>query len=123
MAWVFTVDGRHLITGSGDYTIKLWDLDTGREVRRLEGHSGTVYAVALSADGKRLLSGSLDGTARLWDMDTGNETALFDSRSGPIYAVAFAADGTILTGGYDRTIRDWPAGGGDAVALFPGAPE
>ncbi|CAH2409689.1 WD40 repeat domain-containing protein [Mesorhizobium escarrei] len=120
---LFMADGRHLITGSGDYTIKLWDLDSGREVRRLEGHSGTVYALALSADGKRLLSGSLDGTARLWDMETGRETALFDSRSGPVYAVAFAADGRVLTGGYDRTIRDWPAGGGDAAALFPGAPE
>ncbi|RWF04839.1 WD40 repeat domain-containing protein [Mesorhizobium sp.] len=120
---VFMADGRHLITGSGDYTIKLWDLDTGREVRRLEGHSGTVYALALSADGKRLLSGSLDGTARLWDMETGSETALFDSRSGPVYAVAFAADGTVLTGGYDRTIWDWPAGGGDGVVLFAGAPE
>ncbi|TIW08357.1 MAG: WD40 repeat domain-containing protein, partial [Mesorhizobium sp.] len=103
--------------------IKLWDLDTGREVRRLEGHSGTVYALALSADGNRLLSGSLDGTARLWDMETGSETALFDSRSGPVYAVAFAADGTVLTGGYDRTIWDWPAGGGDGVVLFAGAPE
>lgn len=120
---VFMADGRHLITGSGDYTIKLWDLDTGREVRRLEGHSGTVYALALSADGKRLLSGSLDGTARLWDMETGSETALFDSRSGPVYAVAFAADGTVLTGGYDRTIWDWPAGGGAGVVLFAGAPE
>jgi hypothetical protein len=120
---VFMADGRHVITGSGDYTIKLWDLDVGREVRRLDGHSGTVYALALSTDGKRLLSGSLDGTARLWDMEAGSETALFDSRSGPVYAVAFAADGTVLTGGYDRTIRDWPAGGGEAVALFPGAPE
>ncbi|RWN99268.1 WD40 repeat domain-containing protein [Mesorhizobium sp.] len=120
---LFMADGRHLITGSGDYTIKLWDLDSGREVRRLEGHSGTVYALALSADGKRLLSGSLDGTARLWDMETGSEIALFDSRSGPVYAVAFAAYGTVLTGGYDRTIRDWPAGGGDGVVLFAGAPE
>ncbi|RWI20652.1 WD40 repeat domain-containing protein [Mesorhizobium sp.] len=120
---VFTADGHHLITGSGDYTIKLWDLDTFKEVRRLEGHSGTVYALALSADGKRLLSGSLDGTARLWDMEPGGETALFDSRSGPVYAVVFAADGTVLTGGYDRTIRDWPAAGGDGVVLFAGAPD
>jgi hypothetical protein len=119
---VFTADGHHLVTGSGDYTIKLWDLDSGREVRRFEGHEGTVYALALSTDGKRLVSGSLDGTARLWDMDTGNQIAMFDSQTGPIYAVAFAADGTVLTGGYDRTIRDWPATGGDGVVLFAGAP-
>ncbi|MBE1710701.1 MULTISPECIES: WD40 repeat domain-containing protein [Mesorhizobium] len=119
---VFTADGHHLVTGSGDLTIKVWDLDGGREVKRFEGHEGTVYALALSADGKRLLSGSLDGTARLWDMETGNQIALFDSQTGPIYAVAFAPDGTVLTGGYDRTIRDWPAAGGDGVVLFAGAP-
>lgn len=120
---VFTADGHHVITGSGDYTIKLWDLDTFRELRRFEGHEGTVYALALSADGKRLASGSLDGTARLWDVDSGNQIAMFDSRTGPIYAVAFAPDGTLLTGGGDRTIRDWPATGGDGEILFAGAPQ
>ncbi|TGT28715.1 WD40 repeat domain-containing protein, partial [Mesorhizobium sp. M4B.F.Ca.ET.169.01.1.1] len=99
-------DGHHLITGSGDLTIKVWDLDSGREVKRFEGHEGTVYALALSADGKRLLSASLDGTARLWDIESGNQIAMFDSQTGPIYAVAFAADGTVLTGGYERTVRD-----------------
>ncbi|WP_164548738.1 WD40 repeat domain-containing protein [Mesorhizobium sp. M7D.F.Ca.US.005.01.1.1] len=120
---VFTADEHHLVTGSGDTTIKVWDLGSGREVRRFEGHEGTVYALALSADGKHLVSGSLDGTARLWDMDTGNQIAMFDCQTGPIYAVAFAADGTVLTGGNDRTIRDWPATGGDGVVLFAGAPE
>jgi len=40
-----------------------------------------------------------------------------------MYSVAFAADGTLLTGGIDRTIRDWPAAGGDGKVLFAGAPE
>ncbi|QPC91912.1 WD40 repeat domain-containing protein [Mesorhizobium sp. INR15] len=120
---VFTPDGHHVITGSGDDTIKEWDLDTFKAVREFDGHSGTVYVLALSGDGKRLLSGSLDGTARLWDMGSGNELAEYDSQSGPVYAVAFAADGTVLTSGYDRTIRDWPATGGEAVVLFAGAPQ
>jgi len=120
---VFTADGHHAVTGSGDYTIKLWDLDTFKEVRRFEGHSGTVYEIALSSDGKRLASVSLDGTARLWNMDTGDQIAEFDPGTGPLYSVAFAADGTLLTGGYDRTIRDWPGAGGDGVVLFAGAPE
>ncbi|PDQ18509.1 transcriptional regulator [Mesorhizobium sanjuanii] len=120
---VFTADGHHLVTGSGDYAIKLWNLDDFKEVRRFDGHSGTVYTLTLSPDGKRLASGSLDGTARLWDMDGGNEIAEFDPGTGPIYSVAFAADGTLLTGGYDRSIRDWPAAGGDGVVLFAGAPD
>jgi dipeptidyl aminopeptidase/acylaminoacyl peptidase len=120
---VFTADGHHAVTGSGDYTIKLWDLDTYREIRRFDGHSGTVYALALSSDGKRLASASLDGSARLWDMDSGNELALFDPGTGPIYSVAFAPDGSVLTGGVDRTIRRWPAQGGDGAVLFAGAPD
>ncbi|MBZ9848860.1 WD40 repeat domain-containing protein [Mesorhizobium sp. CA14] len=120
---VFLADGHHAVTGSGDYTIKLWDLDTFKEVRRFDGHSGTVYALALSADGKRLGSVSLDGTARIWNVDTGAEIAEFDPGTGPIYSVAFAADGTLLTGGIDRSIRDWPAAGGDGAVLFAGAPE
>ena len=118
---MFTADGHHAITGSGDYTIKLWDLDTFKEVRRFEGHSGTVYALALSADGKKLASASLDGSARLWDVDSGNETALFDPGTGPIHAVAFMPDGTLLTGGIDRAIRRWPAGS-DGAVIFAGAP-
>ncbi|RWL83687.1 MAG: WD40 repeat domain-containing protein [Mesorhizobium sp.] len=120
---VFLADGHHAVTGSGDYTIKLWDLDSFKEVRRFDGHSGTVYALALSADGRRLGSVSLDGTARIWNMDTGAEIAEFDPGTGPMYSVAFAADGTLLTGGIDRTIRDWPAAGGDGTVLFAGAPE
>jgi WD40 repeat protein len=116
-------DGRQAVTGSGDYTIKLWDLDRFKEVRCFEGHSGTVYTLALSADGKRLGSVSLDGTARIWNMDTSAEIAEFDPGTGPMYSVAFAAAGTLLTGGIDRTIRDWPAAGGDGTVLFPGAPE
>ncbi|MFH1794011.1 MAG: WD40 repeat domain-containing protein [Pseudomonadota bacterium] len=119
----FTRDGKQAVTGSGDRTIKLWDLESGRELKRFEGHSQTIYAIALSADGSRILSGSLDGTARLWDIASGAELALYVGHSGPVYSVAFGPDGTILTGGYDRTIRIWPESGGNALAVLAGSPE
>ena len=119
----FMHDGKQAVTGSGDRTIKLWDLESGRELRRFEGHSQTIYAIALSADGSRILSGSLDGTARLWDIASGAELALYVGHSGPVYSVAFGPDGTILTGGYDRTIRIWPESGGNALAVLAGSPE
>jgi hypothetical protein len=116
----FTADGSKLVTGSGDYTIKLWDVASGEQLRQFNGHSGTVYALVLSEDGKRILSCSLDGTARIWDMETGREVAQFVGRSS-LYSVAFAPDGSVLTGGKDRAIRTWPAGGGTSKVLFAGA--
>jgi parallel beta-helix repeat protein len=70
--WVFSVafspDGRLLASGSADYTIKLWEVATGREVRTLTGHTGFVLSVAFSPDGRLLASGSDDWTIKLWDI-------------------------------------------------------
>jgi hypothetical protein len=60
-------DGRVLATGGSEGTVGLWELATGKELRKLKGHDGPVLAVAFSADGRRLLSGSRDTTALIWD--------------------------------------------------------
>ena len=52
-------------------TVRLWDLETGRCLRVLEGHTDAVVSVAWSADPRRALSGSNDKTVRLWDVETG----------------------------------------------------
>ena len=74
-AWVRSVawsaDERRALSGSSDNTVRLWDVETGRCLRVLEGHSSGVVSVAWSADGRRALSGSNDNTVRLWDVETG----------------------------------------------------
>ncbi len=70
-AAAFTRDGAHVLTGSKDGTLKLWDLATTRLVRTFVGHKGEITAVALSPDGSRALSGSEDKTVRLWEVATG----------------------------------------------------
>src|SRR5271165_6057968 len=59
--FVFSVacspDGKTLVSGSGDQTIKLWDMATGKERSTLKGHMWGVWSVAFSPDGKRLASG------------------------------------------------------------------
>ncbi|KAH8742353.1 hypothetical protein F5883DRAFT_478116 [Diaporthe sp. PMI_573] len=67
----FSADGRRLASGSRDHTVKIWDAESGANVRTLEGHSGGVTSVAFSADGRRLASGSRDHTVKIWDVESG----------------------------------------------------
>jgi WD40 repeat protein len=67
----FAPDGRRLLSCGMDTTIRLWDLQTGREVRRFVGHHDRVDCVSFSADGRRFLSASWDWTIRLWDVESG----------------------------------------------------
>ncbi|MFN6175164.1 MAG: WD40 repeat domain-containing protein, partial [Dolichospermum sp.] len=64
--------GQTLASGSGDKTVKLWDVQTGDCVRTLQGHSSWVMSVAWSPDGLTLASGSDDHTVKLWDVQTGD---------------------------------------------------
>src|SRR5262249_37334571 len=66
-----TADGRRVLSGSHDHTLRLWDLQTGRLLRSFVGHKGGVFMVATVPDGRGALSASGDGTIRLWDLETG----------------------------------------------------
>ena len=61
-----------------DRTLRLWDLETGAELRRFEGHERRVTSVAVLPDGRRALSGSEIRTLRLWDLETGAELRRFE---------------------------------------------
>src|SRR4051794_17938340 len=62
-----TPDGKQAISTSSDNTLKVWDLESGRLHRTLDGHSSAVYGVAVTRDGKRALSASQDHTLKVWD--------------------------------------------------------
>jgi WD40 repeat protein len=56
----FSPDGQRIVSGSADKTIKIWDVESGREIRTLSGHGNYVECVAWSPDGRRIISGSRD---------------------------------------------------------------
>ncbi|MEG4186942.1 WD40 repeat domain-containing protein, partial [Microcoleus sp. Pol17_C1] len=77
-------------------------------LRTLEGHSNSVYAVALTADSKRAISGSRDNTLKVWDLTTGSELFTLKGHSDWVNAVAVTPDGKrAISGSRDNTLKVW----------------
>jgi RNA polymerase sigma factor (sigma-70 family) len=91
-ALAFSKDGKSLLSGSVDQTVSLWELPSGKEIRRFTGHEDYVTCVALSPDGKVVAAGAKD--FRLWDAATGKELHhSLPSCLGEIWGADFSPDG------------------------------
>src|SRR5258707_8915159 len=67
----YSPDGRYIISGSLDKTIRIWDAETGTMVGEpLEGHTDRALSVAYPPDGRYIVSGSFDNTIRIWYAET-----------------------------------------------------
>jgi WD40 repeat protein len=125
----FSPDGK-LLAFDVEYTVRLCEVATGKELFKLAGHqmvikggaitSGYVNALAFSPDGKRLATASCDNMTRVWDVATGKALHVLEGHKGFVNAVRFLPDGKLIaTGGEDGTIRLWEAATGKQVLAIP----
>ncbi len=118
VAVAFSPDGKLALSGSNDKTMRLWDVQSGRELRNFMGH-GPVYCVAFSPNGRFALSGSY--ALRLWDVETGRELRSFAGHRGGVHSAAFSPDGRLaLSGSGDNTLKLWEVASGRELRSFTG---
>ncbi|KAJ3120547.1 POC1 centriolar protein A [Nowakowskiella sp. JEL0407] len=100
-------DERMMVSGSGDTTVKIWNLNTGKEIRTLSGHLKPVNAVAICNE-RLIVSGSRDKTLKFWYASTGKEIRTCVGHSGSINSVAICEEkGLVVSGSSDRTLKIW----------------
>ena len=76
----FSSDGKSLVSGNDDYTVKLWDMQTGGAVRTFHGLHHKFVSVSISADSTKIASGSYQGGIYLWDTQTGKCHCIIEQR-------------------------------------------
>ena len=114
-------DGRYVLSGGRDGNLKLWSLESGREIRTMTGHLAAVNTVTFSGDNQWILSGSSDSTLRLWDPVDGRMVRVFQGHQSVVLAAVFSPDGRYaLSGGLDRLVKLWEVSTGRELLSLKG---
>jgi WD40 repeat protein len=117
----FSPDGRFYLAGGDNNTLRLYEVESGKQIHELEGHGGWTQHAVFTPNGKHILSASTDKTVRLWDVTTGKEVRKFEGHEDGLIGVDVTADGKwALSGGADKTLRLWDVATGKEVRKFEG---
>jgi len=105
---VLSPDEKRVLSCAGDFSVRLWEMESTRELFRVGNLGSNIVCIAFSSDGKRFLTGAEDGSVVLRDAASGKELARFLGHTGKIHSVAFSPmDRMAASGGDDKIVRLW----------------
>ncbi len=117
----FSPNGLFLASGGNDTTARIWSVESGQELHKLEGHSEWVTSVIFSPGSKVLASGSWDKTVKLWSIESGEMLQTLDGHSDWVMTVNFSPDGTLLaSGSADKGVKLWRVESGETLYTLGG---
>lgn len=103
-----TPDGKLAVSGSRDYSVRVWDIKKGKQLRSLEGHKDWISGIAITPDGKRIISAAADKTLKIWDLEQGTIIHTLTGHTDIIWSVVVTSDGSkAVSASADKTLKIW----------------
>ncbi|KAF4621028.1 hypothetical protein D9613_000791 [Agrocybe pediades] len=98
----------YILTGGQDRTVRLWNANSGAEIKAFAAHGYEILSITVSQDNAKFASSGGDRSVFLWDVATGVTTRRLAGHMGKIFAVDFNEDATVVaSGSFDSTVRLW----------------
>ncbi len=120
-AVAITPDGKKVVSASTDYSLKVWDIESGIEIWNLIGHTLGVKAVSITPKGEKAVSASDDCTLKVWDLCSGKEVWTLKGHTRGVKAIAITPDNEeVVSATEDGTLKVWDFNSGKEIWTLKG---
>jgi WD40 repeat protein len=114
-----TEGGYILASGSEDYTVKLWDVNTGQCLQSWQAADDEILSIAFSPDGKTLATSGNELAIKLWDINRRECLQVLQGHTKWVFSVTYSQDGkTLISASQDGNVRIWDVQTGECLKIL-----
>jgi WD40 repeat protein len=122
-AWTasYSPNGKYIVTASYDNTAKIWDVQRGKLLHSLEGHTNSVKTACYSPDGKIIATASTDKTAKIWDAFSGKLLKTLGEHPSGLINATFSPNGKMIVTSSGSVAKIWDVESGKLQLTLDGS--